>query len=236
MISRTIWAIRHVLNEDLGNFAPVLEELGYDIRYIEAQTQDFSLLKPLAPDLLIVLGGPMGVYEADQYPFLTAEINLLQARLAANLPTLGICLGAQLMAAALGAQVYPGGKKEIGWMPINLTEAGQVSALAGLDETSGPVFHWHGDSFDLPEGATHLASSELFAQQAFSYGRALALQFHPEVTAQGLESWFIDIEGYVDEAVGLTVDQLRQEALQYDEELQTRSRNFLIVWLARGCR
>jgi GMP synthase (glutamine-hydrolysing) len=235
-MSRKVWAIRHVVNEDLGNFAPVLGELGYEIRYIEAPNQDYSLLNPLAPDLLVVLGGPMGVYEAEQYPFIAAEIAFLKARLAADLPTLGICLGAQLMAAALGASVYPGAQKEIGWMPIALTEAGLASSLAGLDGSIGPVFHWHGDTFDLPLGAVHLASSELFPQQAFSYGRGLALQFHPEVTAQGLESWFAGIEGHVEGVPGLTVDQLRQGALQHDEELQTRSRNFLTVWLARGCR
>lgn len=235
-MSRKVWAIRHVVNEDLGNFAPVLDELGYEIRYIEASTQDYSILNPLAPDLLVVLGGPMGVYEADQYPFITAEIELLKARLTADLPTLGICLGSQLMAAALGAEVYPGAQKEIGWMPIALTEAGLASSLAGLDGSIGPVFHWHGDTFDLPKGATNLASSDLFPQQAFSYGRGLALQFHPEVTAEGLESWFVGIEGHVEGVPGLTVDQLRQGAIQHDEELKTRSRNFLTVWLARGCR
>jgi GMP synthase (glutamine-hydrolysing) len=235
-MSRKVWAIRHVVNEDLGNFAPVLSELGYEIRYIEAPSQDYSILNPLTPDLLIVLGGPMGVYEAEQYPFIATEIELLKARLAANLPTLGICLGSQLMAAALGAEVYPGAQKEIGWMPIALTEAGLSSALAGLDGTIGPVFHWHGDTFDLPTGAVQLASSDLFPQQAFSYGRGLALQFHPEVTAEGLESWLVGIEGHVEGVPGLTVDQLRQETAKYDEDLQIRSRNFLTVWLARGCR
>ncbi|XUJ33596.1 glutamine amidotransferase-related protein [Bradyrhizobium japonicum] len=106
-----------------------------------------------------MLGGPIGVYETERYPFLTREIDLLERRLAQGLPTLGICLGAQLMAKALGARIYAGGVKEIGWGSVTLTDAGQASSLKPLAE-SAPVLHWHGDTFDLPDNAARLASNE----------------------------------------------------------------------------
>jgi GMP synthase-like glutamine amidotransferase len=137
---------------------------------------------PLMPDLLVCLGGPIGAYEEAAYPFLRDELALIERRLAAARPTLGICLGAQLMARALGARIYPAPAKEIGWGEVRLSEAGQKGPLrhfAGV-----PVLHWHGDTFDLPKGAELLASTVLCANQAFAFGRyALAFQFHPETTA-----------------------------------------------------
>jgi hypothetical protein len=122
---KTVFAIRHVAFEDLDSFAPTLMERGYTIRYLEAGQDDLAALDPLAGDLWVVLGGPIGVYEEEAYPFIRDELRLLQARLEAGRPTLGICLGAQLIASALGARVYPGGRKEIGWKPLALTEACQ---------------------------------------------------------------------------------------------------------------
>jgi GMP synthase (glutamine-hydrolysing) len=133
---------------------------------------------------LVVMGGSMGVYEADRYPFLRDELRLIEDALQRDLPILGICLGSQLLAAALGAPVFPSGIKEIGWYPIEFdAEARRDPLFAGMPEHL-EAFHWHGDTFQLPAGATRLASSKKTREQAFRYGqRAWGLQFHLEVTA-----------------------------------------------------
>ncbi len=163
----------------------------YVLRYCEAPTDDLTAPALGAADLLIVLGGPIGAYQDELYPFLPAEIALIERRLARGLPVLGICLGAQLMARALGARVYRAGFSEIGWAPVELSDARRRdSCLAALGDD--PVLHWHGDTFDLPDGAVRLASTRRTPNQAFALGRhALALQFHIETTARGLERWYV---------------------------------------------
>src|SRR6202158_5448010 len=137
-------AVRHVAFEDLGLLGPLLAARGYDIRYHDAGIARFDAETLVAPDLVVVLGGPIGVYERDSYPFIGDEIAAIAARIAANKPLLGICLGAQMMAAALGARVEPGPVKEIGWGPLAMTAAGKTSVLALLG--TSPVLHWHGDN------------------------------------------------------------------------------------------
>jgi GMP synthase-like glutamine amidotransferase len=130
---------------------------------------------------LVILGGPMGVYEEDRYPALGAERRLARRAVEQGLPVLGICLGAQLLASALGARVYPGPRKEIGWEPLVLTEAGSADPVLGPLTKAPVVFHLHGDTFDLPAGAVHLARTAGYAMQAFRVGtRAYGLQFHLE--------------------------------------------------------
>jgi GMP synthase-like glutamine amidotransferase len=134
-------------------------------------------------DWLVVMGGPMNIYEEDQYPWLKAEKAVLRKAIAGGKTVIGICLGAQLIADALGAQVFQGEHKEIGWFPIELTPAGEESEIFGFLPRCLPVFHWHGDTFTLPAGAVHLARSEGCENQAFLYdGRVLGLQFHLEST------------------------------------------------------
>jgi GMP synthase-like glutamine amidotransferase len=162
--------------------------------------------------LLVVMGGPMGVADAGnpKYPFLAPEIALLRKLLAREAPVLGICLGSQLLAAAAGARVYPNmrpgpdGKpapaREVGWGPIdlhNLTEP----ALAGLP-AQPLVVHWHGDTFDLPPGAVHLASTPACRHQAFRIGRAFGLQFHPELERETIAVWVREDADYVQGALG----------------------------------
>lgn len=189
MPMKTAAVIRHVHFEDLGTFAAPLKEAGFTYQYYNMGRD--SLPDALAPDLLIVLGAPVGVYEEDKYPFLRGELDLLEVRLAKGAPAFGICLGAQLIARALGARVYPSGLKEIGWGPVDLTEAAATAPLRHL--SGAPVLHWHGDTFDLPEGAVHLASTAKCRNQAFSLGaNILGVQFHPEVDpAAGIEPWLI---------------------------------------------
>ncbi|CAA7623309.1 glutamine amidotransferase [Magnetospirillum sp. SS-4] len=212
---KTCIAIRHVAFEDLGSFEPVLWERGFDVAYREAGWDELDAVDPLAPDLMVVLGGPIGAYEDESYPFLADELKLIEARLKAGRPIVGICLGAQLIARALGARVYPnGGVKEIGWSPLDLTDAGRASCLAALDAV--PVLHWHGDTFDLPDGATLLASTPLTRHQAFSWGRsALGLQFHVEATRHGLERWFIGHACEIAGVPGLSVRDLRAETRRH---------------------
>ncbi|MBK8753304.1 MAG: glutamine amidotransferase [Candidatus Competibacteraceae bacterium] len=228
---KTVLAVRHVAFEDLDSFAPVLAERGYAIRYAEAGYDDLTVLNPLADDLLVVLGGPIGVYEDAAYPFIHDELRLLQTRLEAGRPTLGICLGCQMIAQALGARVYPGGQKEIGWKPLTLTEAGRHHPLTAFaDPTS--VLHWHGDTFDLPAGATLLASSDLYPHQAFAWGRgALALQFHIETTARGLERWFIGHAGEIAATPGLSVPMLRATTARHAPNAEVKGRQCFAAWL-----
>lgn len=228
---KTALAIRHIAFEDLDSFAGLLAERGYAIRYLDAGYDDLTALNPLADDLLIVLGGPIGVYEDAAYPFIRTELELLQARLQAGRPTLGICLGCQMIAQALGARVYPGEHREIGWKPLILTEAGRQSALASFADQT-PVLHWHGDTFDLPEGATLLASSDLYPHQAFSWGpHALALQFHIETTARGLERWFIGHAAQIAATPGLCVPTLRTATANHAVNAEAKGRQGLAAWL-----
>jgi GMP synthase (glutamine-hydrolysing) len=162
-------------------------------------------------DALLVMGGPMGVYEQDRYPFLTAEIALIRDALQAGKPVLGVCLGSQLLAAALGAKVAPA-RKEIGWYPIALTDAATEDLLwRGLDR-SIVVFQWHGDAFELPRGAVHLASSEITPYQAFRHGHnAYGLLFHVEMDesmVRGMVKAFSDEM----EEVGADRDQVLAQA------------------------
>ncbi|KUO57918.1 MAG: hypothetical protein APF80_10040 [Alphaproteobacteria bacterium BRH_c36] len=184
-------ALRHVSFEGLAILAPLLETRGYEIEICDAVDIGSQKADIIGADLLIVLGGPVGAYETDCYPFLRDEIDGVAKRLAERRPTLGICLGAQLMAVALGARVYPGRAKEIGWAPVTLSMHGAASPLTALDGCVS-VLHWHGDTFDLPPAATRLASTPITAQQAFSLGRnALALQFHGETDGTDIEHWLM---------------------------------------------
>lgn len=229
---KNVLAIRHVAFEDLGSFEPLLAARGYALRYADAGLDDLAALDPEAPDLLIVLGGPIGACEEDTYPFLRDELALIERRLARQLPLLGICLGAQLIARSLGARVYPAREKELGFAPIALTAEGARSCLHPY-AADGTVLHWHGDTFDLPRGAVRLASTAICENQAFSYGpAALALQFHIEAPAQGFERWLV---GHAHElsSLGLSVPSLREQAGNLAPALAAKAARTLAAWLAQ---
>ncbi len=222
-------AIRHVAFEDAGTLAGVLASRGVDLTYIDAGVDPFDKTAMLEADLLVVLGGPIGVYETDAYPFLSNEIDILRVRLAGRKPTLGICLGAQMIAAALGAKVAPGPVKEIGYAPLDLTEAGKKSVLAPLDGVA--VLHWHGDNLDLPEGAVRLASTKACPTQAFTVGNhVLGLQFHVEMEARRLETWLIGHTAELSQA-RIAPATLRMQASQ-NGETTLAGRRMLDNWLA----
>lgn len=232
-MSKIALAIRHVHFETLGTFEPVLADAGYALRYFDVGRDDFAECDFDEPDLLVVLGGPIGVYEADIYPFLSSELDLLRTRLSAGRSTLGICLGGQLLAAALGAKVKPTGIKEIGFAPVTLTEAGRESPLRHL--AGVPVLHWHGDTFEIPRDARHLASSTLCKNQAFAVGdKILAVQFHPEADTPGnLEPWLI---GHAAELSAAKIDPrtIRADAEQFGVELRNAGRRMFAEWLERA--
>lgn len=230
----TAVAIRHVAFEDLGAFAEPIERAGYRVHYYDAGVDPLWTLEPVKTELLIVLGGPIGAYEEDKYPFLGEELDLLEERLAAGRPTLGICLGAQLMARALGARVYPGPAKEIGFSPLTLTQDGRASCLVPFDGEQ--VLHWHGDTFDLPEGSVRLASTAVCDNQAFAYGRnALAVQFHPEAGGDGFERWLIGHTLKLAQAA-IDVGKLRAEQAALSQELVRRAEASIASWLGQLSR
>jgi GMP synthase (glutamine-hydrolysing) len=223
--------LRHVAFEDLGLLAPILHDAGWSASYCEASTQDLRDQSIEQADLLIALGGPIGVYETDRFPFLLKEIAVLERRLAKHRPTLGICLGGQLMARALGSRVFPGPVKEIGWGRVELTDEGQASSLSALAEPGAVVLHWHGDTFELPAGAARLASNAAYENQAFAYGeRALALQFHVEVDPRRLEEWYV---GHAVElsTANVSIPELRAATAAVAGQLRGQATRIFNKWL-----
>ncbi len=220
--------IRHVAFEDLGLFAAPLAARGWNVTYADAGIDDIAAALADA-DLAVICGGPIGVYETDRYPFLLDELAAIEARVDAGRPTLGLCLGAQLIAAALGAPVYPGRRKEIGWGRIQLSLDGRHSCLAALADV--PVLHWHGDTFDLPRDSVLLASSDIYRHQAFSIGQSvLALQFHAEADPRRIEQWLI---GHAAElaASGIDVPALRDRTKALRGQVETAAAAMLNRWM-----
>lgn len=227
-------ALYHVRFEDLGSFAAPLRDAGYDIEYRHAGAA------PLGPDawrdadLVVVLGGPIGVNDRADYPWLAVTIDGLAQRLAQRRPTLGICLGAQLMAAALGGAVQRragaagASAMEIGWSALELApDAGPLEALRGI-----PVLHWHGDNIVAPEGVASLAATPGTPCQAFAVGRhALALQFHAEFAAAALEEW---LTGHAVELAHAAVDlqALRRDSARHGAALEQAGAALLRAWLS----
>ena len=217
--------LRHDSAIGLGNLGPVLEEHGYEVRVVDAPHADVTAIDALAPDLLVVLGGDEAAYEADAYPYVGHEIHLLRQRIAAESPVFGVCLGAQMLASALGARVYQGERKEVGWLGVDPTDAGEASPVR---HARGIRFvQWHGDTFDLPEGVERLASSPAYANQAFRRGDwMLAVQFHPEVTPAIHEDW---LEAWGDELpeYGLSVERMRELQAECGPAAEAASRAIL---------
>jgi GMP synthase (glutamine-hydrolysing) len=189
-------------------------------------------------DLLVVMGGPMGVEDVGnpRYPFLAPELELLRAAVARDFPTLGICLGAQLVAAAAGARVYPlvtgdppHKTREVGWGAVHFArEASDEPVLAGLDPAE-IVLHWHGDTFDLPHGATLLGSTLVCPHQMFRLGRRqFGLQFHVELSAPSVEAWLEADSDYVRGALGEDGPaRIRRDTARYLARFQERSDRWL---------
>ena len=184
-----IQVFQHVPFEGVGSLESFFSEAGVHVAYTRYHDGD-SPPAPEAFDLLLVMGGPMGVYDEEIHPWLREEKQALQNALDAGKPVLGICLGSQLLAEVLGGVVTRNAHKEIGWWPVESLSDSASSWISGCFPDRFTTFHWHGDTFSIPPGATSLFRSEGCAHQGFVWNdRAVGLQFHPEITPGAIASW-----------------------------------------------
>ena len=224
--------IRHVPYEALAGFQAPIEAAGYMIEMADVTDPGFADRDLGAPDLLVLMGGPMGVYDRDGHPWIAGELARLARRIAAGGPTLGVCLGAQMVAAAMGAKVCPGPVKEVGFASVTLNEAGLASPLRHIADI--PVLHWHGDTFDLPADVQLLASTPLYPHQAFRRSNhLLALQFHPEMGEDAsFDIWLDRGERWLAEA-GSDAATLRASQARHGARAVAAGQALLADWLAR---
>ncbi len=230
MLRKTALVICHVPAEGLAAFRQPIEESGYVINRVFVTDPEFATVDLRDADLLVMMGGPMAVYEADRYPWIQCQLRRLSKRLEADLPTLGVCFGAQMIAAALGSDVYPGPFQEIGFHEVVPNIAGRNSWLRHIENT--PVLHWHSDTFDLPEHCELLASSHYYENQAFRRGsNILGLQFHAEMGQdarfyQWLDNWPDDIE-----AAGTSRADLHNAHEKYGARAVVAGQRMIADWL-----
>ena len=214
-----ILSIQNIGIEDLGNLKGLIRSDGYQFENIEAQK------KALPVDLdkyaaIIILGGPMAVYDGLEY--LEREQELIKQALKMEIPVLGICLGSQLIAQAIGGNVYKSQKKEIGWSKVMLTQAGCRDLFMGAETKNINVFQWHGDTYDLPSSADILAYSDSYPQ-AFRYGSAIGIQFHIEINDKMILRWADEYK-----------QELKQEEIKMAELLDNR--DFELKSLLETCK
>jgi GMP synthase (glutamine-hydrolysing) len=225
--------LQHVCPEPPGRIADVLDAKNLGHRVVQV-FRDEPVPETLgAARGLVVMGGPMGIGDLDARPHLRQELALIEAALAAEVPVLGVCLGSQLLAHVLGADVRPGPGKEIGWHDITLTDAASRDSLWQGIDSPRTVFHWHGDVFDVPDGAVTLARSARTDCQAFRYGdHAYGLLFHLEVTPAIVDGMTEAFAGALD-AAGLDGAALRQAARTHDAALRDLAQTVFGRWADR---
>ena len=222
-----ILVFQHVAAEPLGTLDPLIRARGHRIRFVNFEREPDAL-----PDVdryrgLVVLGGPMNVEDQARRPHLRTELRAIERMLQQGKPVLGICLGAQLLAHALGAQVSRTQRPEIGWYPLHATDAGRADPVLAPLGARAPVFQWHGRRFDIPRGAVHLARSEGCEQQAFRHGdNAYGFQFHLEMDEPLIERWLAN-PAYRDElaASGLPhdADAIRVQTREHIAAMQRQA-------------
>jgi GMP synthase-like glutamine amidotransferase len=190
-LEKKVLSVQNIACESLGTLEAMLRKDGFSIETVNAQAgripdaRDYSAI--------VILGGPMAVY--DNFSYLQREQELVRDAVKSEIPVLGICLGSQLIAQAMGGRVYKGAKKELGWHTVSLTGEGEKGLFAGAGKEM-KVFQWHGDTYDLPPGATVLARSDLYPQ-AFRIGSAIGVQFHLEVDEPLIRLWMKEYEAEV---------------------------------------
>ncbi len=187
---KKLLVLQHVPHEILGTLNPLLKRAGFRIRYVNFARHPDAQPSLDGYDGLVVLGGPMGVNDTDQFPHLSTELKLIEEAMRRNLPVLGICLGSQLIARTLGADVYPNREKEIGWYDVSATAEAERDPLLAKFQSTEKIFQWHGDTCNIPRSAVHLAFSRVCANQAFRYGATVyGFQFHLEVDERMIHRW-----------------------------------------------
>ena len=224
---KTALVLQHLAFENAGLIGNVLGKHGYELKSLDATRDDISAFPVSEADIVIILGGPIGVYDGELYPFINQELKLIEKSLKIKKPMIGVCLGAQLIASALGAKVQPMGKKEIGFSSLQLTDEGQKSPLELIGTT--PVLHWHGDQFEIPHGAKRLAETGICPNQAFSYENILALQFHLEADLDYFEHWLVGHASELHQA-GIDPVDLRNDAKKYQGDLRTKAEKIFNLW------
>ncbi|MGB0719590.1 MAG: homoserine O-acetyltransferase/O-succinyltransferase family protein [Bdellovibrionales bacterium] len=231
---KSVKILTHLQQEGSSLLGDLLWKRGLAIESVSVPRANLQEINPLQDDLLVIMGGPIGVYQADDYPFLKTEIDIVKARMKAKKPTMGICLGAQIMAAAMGANVYQGAAgKELGWHAISVNEDGKQTPARHLDAPLTGMFHWHGDTFDLPEDTRLLASSAKYKNQIFARDNyAIGMQCHPEVYEKQLEEWYVMFHRQITgpDAVK-NVHDLRRDTRQNIETLNKQAGLFFTEWL-----
>ncbi|MDD4971008.1 MAG: amidotransferase [Paludibacter sp.] len=225
MNTLSVHTFQHVPFEGLGCIEQWMQEHNHSLSYTRFY-DDFILPEVDSIDWLIVMGGPMSVNDESVYPWLAEEKAFIRKAIDKGKTVIGICLGSQLIAEVLGSKVYPNHLKEIGWFDISLTEMARGIPFLNKFEMQFPVFHWHGDTYDTPNGSTRLMSSAICTNQAFLYnGNVLGLQFHLEVTGQSLQS-MVDhggdelIAGNTIQSAGDILDETRYIADNNDKMFQ----------------
>ena len=232
-MSSSILVLQHIACEPPAAFEDALRSRGLDVARVELDEDD-----PL-PDwrdfpAIVVMGGPMGAYDEADHPWLVDEKRALREAVDADVPVWGVCLGAQLLAAALGARVYRGDRPEVGLLPVHLTSAAAEDPVFRHAPSSFPTLQWHGDSFDLPEGATLLAGSPAYPHQAFRVGRSYGLQFHIEVPL-GLATEWADVPAYaksLEATLGPgSLDRLLADVADHEDVTVPLARDLFGRWL-----
>ncbi len=218
---------QHVAYELLGTLHPLLKRAGFRIRYVNFDRHPHAEPEVDGYHGLVVLGGPMGVDQVDKHPHIETELRLIGDAIDRQVPVLGICLGAQLLAKTLGARVMKNPEKEIGWYDVSPTEAGKADPLMCEIRPGEKIFQWHGDTFELPAGAVHLAESEACANQAFRYGDNIyGFQFHLEVDEAMIGRW-LEVPHHVNEIAELDgqidPNRIREETPLYIDRLKELS-------------
>jgi GMP synthase-like glutamine amidotransferase len=199
-LSKNILVIQNIGCEHLGNLSRLFESDGYNVLLLNSQ-KDLIPTDLISYSGIIILGGPVSVY--DNYDYLKDQQKLIKKAVDMKIPILGVCLGSQLIAEAMGGKVYPGNLKEIGWHDIEITENGSRDIFNGIATFKNKVFQWHGDTFQLPESAIILAKSDTYIQ-AFRINTAIGIQFHIEVNESMIEEW---IRIYSKEIMDLKLDE-----------------------------